>query len=129
MYLNFRQHAGFKEGESLREFLNSNGAEHLKSKKYSQGGNQKGLHLNDEGLGFGWLSSWEDLKKYTRRVSQSLGEDRGEIVNDTLGDLSGIPLTDELLELLVLWQRLDSEKQIVVLDFIRSFIFKPEVDH
>jgi len=62
-------------------------------------------------------------------VFQPLGENRDEIANRTLGDLSGIPLTAEQVELLILWQRLDCEKQIAVLDFIRASIFKPEVDH
>jgi len=62
-------------------------------------------------------------------VSQPLGENRGETSVARLGDLVGIPLTDELVELLVLWNRLDSEKQNEFLDFIRYSIFKPEVDH
>ena len=62
-------------------------------------------------------------------MSQSLGGNRGEIANRTFGDLSGVPLTAEQVELLVLWQRLDSEMQIAALAFIRASVFKTEVDH
>lgn len=62
-------------------------------------------------------------------MSQPLGENSGEISVGTLGDLVGIPLTNELVELLVLWHRLDSEKQNEVLDFIHASLLKPEMDH
>ena len=43
-------------------------------------------------------------KEYTRKVVQPLGENRDETTIHTPGDLPGIPLTDELLELLKLAQ-------------------------
>ena len=62
-------------------------------------------------------------------MSQPLGENKSEISITRLGDLVGIPLTDELVELLVLWQRLDREMQIAALALIRASVFKTEVDH
>jgi len=63
-----------------------------------------------------------DLKKYTRRVSQSLGENSGEIANATLGDLSGIPLTEALVEMLQLWEKLSDERKELLLTGLRAAV-------
>ena len=47
-------------------------------------------------------------------------KNRGETDNPVLGDLSGIPLTDELVELLRLWDRLSAERKGVLLTELRD---------
>lgn len=53
---------------------------------------------------------------------QPLGENRDETTNCRLGDLSGIPLTDDLVELLRLWDRLSAERKDVLLTELREAI-------
>ena len=47
-----------------------------------------------------------------------------QTINSTPGDLLGIPMTDELLELLNLWQRLDQDDKAAILNVIQASIPK-----
>ncbi|MBN71473.1 MAG: hypothetical protein CME32_19590 [Gimesia sp.] len=55
-------------------------------------------------------------------MSQPLDENRGEIPVGTLGDLVGIPLTDELVELLLLWKKLSDKQRESLLTGLREEI-------
>ncbi|WP_298866196.1 hypothetical protein [uncultured Gimesia sp.] len=55
-------------------------------------------------------------------MSQPLGKNRGENANRTLGDLSGVPLTDELFELLQLWEKLSDERKELLLTGLRAAV-------
>ena len=47
-----------------------------------------------------------------------------QTINSTPGDLLGIPMTDELIELLNLWHRLNQDEQAAILNILRGSIPK-----